>query len=134
MTRGIDLNINFKVKAEEFLSHSVTVCEICYAVAIAEHHLMAISREFALAQSIPIKVQNVTIDVARKKDADPKPVFASRLHRWRLLFYFSDIVAGIFPFLNLSTSHLTRQVSLLSPIPCLRSHHQIPHHVRLTKD
>ncbi len=97
MTRGIDLNINFKVKAEEFLSHSVTVCEICYAVAIAEHHLMAISREFAMAQSIPVKMQNVAIDITRGKDQSvPKPVVSVQpLHRWRFLFYFSDIAPGM---------------------------------------
>ena len=94
LTRGIDLNINFKVKAEEFLSHSVTVCEICYAVAIAEHHLMATSREFALAQSIPVKVQNVAIDIARGKECTvPRPVVSSQpLHRWRFMFYFNEIV------------------------------------------
>ncbi len=94
--RGITLSINFKVKAEEFLSHSVTVCELCYSVAIAEHHLMNIEREFARAQAIPVKIQNVPIDIARNKDAPStvvQPVLPTLvLQQWRVLFYFSYLI------------------------------------------
>ena len=37
--RGIELDFNFKVRAEEYLSHTVIVCEICYSLAIAEYQL-----------------------------------------------------------------------------------------------
>jgi len=98
--RGIDLTINFKVKAEEFLSHTVTVCEMCYAVAIAEHHLMTVEREFAKAQQIPIKIQSVPIDISKTKDGVSaqkqtvtQPVLPSTmLHQWRVMFYFNYII------------------------------------------
>ena len=98
--RGINLSINFKVKAEEFLSHTVTLCEMCYAVTIAEHHLINIERKFAKAQFIPIKVENVSIDVVVKPFSMAQelvqPVLLSNiLYQWRVLFYF-DYLVGIF--------------------------------------
>ena len=91
--RGINLTINFKVKAEEFLSHTVTVCEMCYAVAIAEQQLMIVEREFAKVQNIPMKIHNVTIDVASKKSGVrelTQPVLLNNmLYQWRVLFYFN---------------------------------------------
>ena len=102
--RGIDLTINFKVKAEEFLSHTVTVCEMCYAVAIAEHHLMNIEREFAKMQNIPIKIQSIPIDVGNAANVGlnlMKPVLESdSLYQWRILFYFNYMIAGISFILN----------------------------------
>ncbi len=95
--RGIDLSINFKVRAEEFLSHTVTVCEICYAVAIAEHHLMAIERQFARVQHIPVREENVKIDLERHPEgALTQPVLpAPLLCQWRVLFYFQRLHNGI---------------------------------------
>jgi hypothetical protein len=97
--RGIKITINFKVKAAEFLSHTVTVCEICYVVAIAEYHLMVVEREFAKAQSIPIKIQNVHIEAASNK-ASPAPTLVQPvissflLLQWRVLFYFDYIIGS----------------------------------------
>ena len=100
LRRGIDLTINFKVKAEEFLSHTVTVCEICYSVTIAEHHLMNIEKQFAIAQSIPIKIQNVSIDVGNKnlpnsgQEVSRPVLLSNNLYQWRILFYFNYIVGN----------------------------------------
>ena len=100
--RGIDLTINFKVKAEEFLSHTVTVCDICYAVAIAEHHLMNVERNFAIAQGIPVKVRNVTIDVGGATTGGIgliQPVLEKNmLFQWRVLFYFNYMIVDGKPY------------------------------------
>lgn len=95
--RGIPLTINFKVKAEEFMSHTVTVCEICYVVAIAEYHLMLVEREFAIAQSIPIKLQKVAVETSKSKESSAataiQPVLSSHLlTQWRVLFYFDNLL------------------------------------------
>lgn len=96
--RGIHLTINFKVKAEEFLSHAVAVCEICYSVAIAEYHLMNAERRFARAQGIPVKEQNVSIDVGKSRakavaEKIARPVLASSLlYQWRVLLYFRNLL------------------------------------------
>ena len=91
--RGIDLTINFKVKAEEFLSHTVTVCDMCYAVAIAEHHLMNVERKFAKVQSIPIREKNVAIDLGGVAGGLVQPVLEKNtLYQWRVLFYFNYLI------------------------------------------
>ena len=73
------------MKAEEFLSHTVTVCDICYAVAIAEYHLMNVERLFAKAQGIPIKSQtNLNLS-----EPDIPPL---KLYQWRVLFYFNYMI------------------------------------------
>ena len=96
--RGIDIVINFKVKAEEFMSHTVTVCEICYAVSIAEYHLMMVEREFAKAQNIPIKNNGVKIDISgnnNEMNSITQPVMSNtQLYQWRVLFYFDFLVNG----------------------------------------
>jgi hypothetical protein len=94
--RGIHLTINFK--AEEFLSHGVAVCEICYAITIAEYHLMNAERKFARIQGIPVKEQNVPIDAGKSRakvlaERIARPVLPTTLlYQWRILFYFRSII------------------------------------------
>ena len=77
---------------------------MCYAVAIAEHHLMNIEREFAKMQNIPIKIQSIPIDVGNAANVGlnlMKPVLESdSLYQWRILFYFNYIIAGISFIIN----------------------------------
>ncbi len=89
--RGIDISINFTVRAEEFMSHTVTVCGSCYDVAIAEHQLIAVEREFALAQRIP--AGQTLVDLGRKSEAEIAQVLPeSTMHRWRVLFYVGHVI------------------------------------------
>jgi len=104
--RGIHLTINFKVKAEEFLSHEVAVCEICYALAIAEYHLMNAERKFARIQGIPVKEHNISIDVGKSRakalaERIARPVLPTTLlYQWRILFYFRNIIGRLIKHTN----------------------------------
>lgn len=85
--RGIDISVNLKVQAEEFLSHTVIVCEVCYDLAVAEHHLIEVERELALALNIPIKPNEsfVTNKAGFKNNTN------SSIFMWRIMFYFDYI-------------------------------------------
>ena len=128
--RGVDLTINFKVKAEEFLCHTVTVCEICYAVAIAEYHLMNVERNFAKAQTIPIKELNVTIDVGNTQSNVlsqklAQPVLESTiLNQWRILFYFNYLISILMNY-NSSTKYIERGKGVLPSIQDISAYHKI---------
>jgi len=82
--RGININMNFKVQVEEFLSHTVIVCEVCYDLAVAEHHLIEIERKLAIALNIPVKTNQsfVTTKVGSKNNIN------SSMFMWRVMFYF----------------------------------------------
>jgi len=101
--RGIEVNINFKVRAEEFLSHTVTLCEICYNLTVAEHHLMEIEKQFAKALGIPVKVvERIELDVGNKVKVITKQVlFSSLLYMWRVMFYFKFINTGTVWYLSI---------------------------------
>lgn len=92
--RGIGLTLNYKAKAEEFMSHLITVCEICYSVAIAEYQLIVTERAFAKAQNIPIKDEEAKTGILNKKA--PDSVLSTQLfHQWRVLFYFEHLMKSI---------------------------------------
>lgn len=94
--RGVHIVINFKVRAAEFMSHTVTVCEACYDVAIAEHQLMDVEREFARAQNIPVKQETLQLDLNKKNEpagAITKQVMpCASMYQWRVLFFFNNII------------------------------------------
>lgn len=93
--RNIDLNINFKVRAEEFLSHTLTVCQVCYSLAIAEHHLMEAEKKLAVVLNIPVKESaSLVRDMMNQADDKNivKPVLeVSKVYMWRVMFYFNYI-------------------------------------------
>ena len=92
--RGIDIAIDFKIKAEEYLSQNVAVCEVCYAIAIAEHHLMNLEQQFAKAQSIPAKQHKVIIENYKRLVPLKSNLRTQFLFQWRILFHFKYLIGN----------------------------------------
>jgi hypothetical protein len=82
------------VKAEEYLSHNVAVCEVCYTIAIAEHHLMNLEQQFAKAQSIPVKEQQVIIETNKRDISLKNNLRTQFLFQWRILFHFKYLIGN----------------------------------------
>jgi len=108
--RGVHISINFKVRAEEFLSHTVTVCRVCYDVAIAEHQLMELEKQFARQLSIPVQDKALELDIGGKKNVNlTHPVLSNPiLTMWRVMFYFDYLTLnGIFPIISLKKENIS---------------------------
>lgn len=83
------------MQAEEFLSHTVMVCEICYDVAVAEHHLIEAEKKLAAALNIPVKANSSFVtNKTGAKNAITPALADSSVHMWRVMFYFDYLNRG----------------------------------------
>ena len=92
----LDLS-HLRVNSVDFLSHCVSVCEICYMLLVHEYELIETEMKLAALMNVPVKHPQV-MGAFQYEHPNFMP---AAMHQWRLMFYFQllesshpDIVQG----------------------------------------
>ena len=98
--KRLDLS-HIKVTSPDFLSHWVSVCEICYMLLVQEYELLEAEMHLAALLNVPVS----TPQLSGTFDYDQPNFMPETMHQWRLLFYFQQIESDTC-LLNRSKLHL----------------------------
>lgn len=84
--KRLDLS-HIKVTSPDFLSHWVSVCEICYMLLVHEYELLEAEMQLAALLNVPVS----TPQLSGTFNYDQPNFMPETMHQWRLLFYFQQL-------------------------------------------
>lgn len=80
----------FKLKAAQFINHTIRVCNLCFTLVEKESQLIGIERKLVEMQGITIAPVNNNMKAAER------PVLLDPcLHQYRVMFYFFKMIGNI---------------------------------------
>ena len=98
--KRLDLS-HIKVTSPDFLSHWVSVCEICYMLLVREYELLEAEMQLAALLNVPVS----TPQLSGTFEYTQPNFMPEAMHQWRLLFYFQQM-ESVNPLLNRSKMYL----------------------------
>ena len=92
--KRLDLS-HIKVTSPDFLSHLVSVCEICYMLLVHEYELLETEMKLASLLNVPV----TTPQLSGTFEYDQPNYMPEEMHQWRVLLYF-QVLETENPFLH----------------------------------